>query len=180
MDQKSNFYPTPERCTLADAYHKIAISNHRIQSIGNETVTFDYKDYKQKGAKKQMTLTHREFIRRFALHLFPKRFVKIRHYGFLSSTPNNYITGQAWKRHKLQNLQQSLGIEFKVEQKKKTALPKCPCCKIGNLHTLLVFDKRGPPKNFLGVRQHSVSCSAKKTMKSGFKIKRIPQTSINK
>jgi hypothetical protein len=171
MDQKSNFYPTPERCTLADAYHKIAISNHRIQSIGNETVTFDYKDYKQKGAKKQMTLTHREFIRRFALHLLPKRFVKIRHYGFLSST---------WKRHKLQNLPPSLGIESEVEQKKKADMPKCPCCKIGNLHTLLVFDKRGLPKNFLGVRQHSIPCSAKKTMKSGFKIKRIPQTSINK
>jgi hypothetical protein len=131
--------------------HKIAISNHRIQSIGKQTVTFDYKDYKQKGAKKQMTLTHQEFIRRFALHILPKRFIKIRHYGFLSST---------WKRHKLQNLQQSLGIETKVEQKKKADLPKCSCCKIGNLHTLLVFDKRGPPKNFLGVRQHSVPCSA--------------------
>jgi len=131
--------------------HKIAISNHRIKSIDNQTVTFDYKDYKQKGAKKQMTLTHQEFIRRFALHILPKRFVKIRHYGSLSST---------WKRQKLQNLQQSLGIQPKAKQEKKAALPKCPCCKTGNLHTLLVFDKRGPPINFLGVRQHSVPCSA--------------------
>jgi hypothetical protein len=36
--------------------------------------------------QKKMTLTHQEFIRRFALHILPKRFVKIRHYGFLSST----------------------------------------------------------------------------------------------
>jgi hypothetical protein len=131
--------------------HKIAISNHRIKSIDNENVTFDYKDYKQKGIKKQMTLTHQEFIRRFALHILPKRFVKIRHYGFLSST---------WKRQKLQHLQQSLGVQPKAKQQKKVDLPKCSCCKIGNLHTLLVFDKRGPPKNFLGVRQHSVPYSA--------------------
>ena len=69
--------------------HKIAISNHRIRNIDAENVTFDYKDYRQKGLRKQMTLSHEEFIRRFTLHILPKRLVKIRHYGFLSST---------WKR----------------------------------------------------------------------------------
>lgn len=67
--------------------HKIAISNHRINKITNKEVSFAYKDYKQNGIKKQMTLTHEEFIRRFALHILPKGFVKIRHYGFLSATP---------------------------------------------------------------------------------------------
>ena len=76
---------------------KIAISNQKIKSIDNESVTFDYKDYRMADAKKQMTLTHKEFIRCFALHILPKRFtssvrpmgsgVKIRHYGFLSSIP---------------------------------------------------------------------------------------------
>jgi hypothetical protein len=54
----------------------------RIRKIDAETVTFDYKDYRQKGIKKQMVLSHEEFIRRFAMHILPKRFVKIRHYGF--------------------------------------------------------------------------------------------------
>lgn len=130
--------------------HKIAISNHRIQSIDNETVTFNYKDYKQKGAKKQMTLTHQEFIRRFALHILPKRFVKIRHYGFLSST---------WKRQKLKNLQHQLGIQPKEKKVKTEVLPKCPCCNTGNLRTILIFDKRGPPNWYLGARQNTVSCS---------------------
>ena len=67
--------------------HKIAISNQRIKSTDGQNVTFDYKDYRVAGAKKQMTLTHQEFIWRFALHILPKRFVKIRHYGFLSSIP---------------------------------------------------------------------------------------------
>ena len=63
--------------------HKIAISNGRIRGIDDKTVTFDYKDYRgKKGIKKQMVLSHEEFIRRFAMHILPKRFVKIRHYGF--------------------------------------------------------------------------------------------------
>lgn len=62
--------------------HKIAISNHRIKNIDNQNVTFDYKDYRQNGFKKQMTLTHQEFIRRFSLHILPKRFVKIKHMVF--------------------------------------------------------------------------------------------------
>lgn len=130
--------------------HKIAISNHRIQSIDEKIVTFNYKDYKEKGIKKQLTLTHEEFIRRFALHILPKRFVKIRHYGYLSST---------WKRQKLKDLQQNLGIKI-IEKKAKTIiLPKCPCCKVGNMHTILIFDKRGPPVGYLGVCQNSDSYS---------------------
>ena len=49
-----------------------------------------------------MTLTHQEFVRRFSLHILPKRFVKIRHYGFLSST---------WKRQKLKLLQEKLKVK---------------------------------------------------------------------
>jgi hypothetical protein len=66
--------------------HKIAISTTRIKSIDNQNVTFDDKDYRVAGTKKQMTLAHRECIRRFSLHILPKRLVKIRNYGFLSST----------------------------------------------------------------------------------------------
>jgi Putative transposase/Transposase zinc-binding domain len=64
--------------------HKVAISNHRIKSIDNQTVSFTYKDYKDESKVKLMTLTHQEFIRRFAQHILPKRFVRIRHYGILS------------------------------------------------------------------------------------------------
>ena len=124
--------------------HKIAISNHRIKSIDNEKVTFDYKDYRVAGVKKQMTLTHQEFIRRFALHILPKRFVKIRHYGFLSST---------WKRIKLKKLQQKLGIQPKEKPLPKPFQPKCSCCKTGNLVTIAMFDLRGPPQWFLEMSQ---------------------------
>jgi hypothetical protein len=129
--------------------HKIAISNHRIKEIDAGTITFNYKDYKQKAVKKEMTLSHAEFIRRFALHILPKGFVKIRHYGFLSST---------WKRKKLKALQQKLGIiPSPKKTEKQSSLVKCPHCKTGNLHTILVFDKRGPPKLYMGASQTSVT-----------------------
>jgi hypothetical protein len=62
--------------------HKVAISNHRICSIGDEddTVTFEYKDYADGTKQKQMTLGTAEFIRRFQQHILPVRFTKIRTY----------------------------------------------------------------------------------------------------
>ena len=129
--------------------HKIAISNHRIRNIDSQSVTFEYKDYRQEGFKKHMKLTHKEFIRRFSLHILPKRFVKIRHYGFLSST---------WKRQKLKMLQQKLQIRVLDKQEKKPFLPKCPCCKTGNLHRIAVFDQRGPPPWYFGLSQNTHTC----------------------
>jgi len=65
--------------------HKIAISNHRILSIDAGKITFRYKDYSQGGRQKVLTLDAVEFIRRFSLHILPKGFRKIRHYGLLAS-----------------------------------------------------------------------------------------------
>ena len=66
------------------------------------------------GFKKQITLTHQEFIRQFSLHILPKRFVKIRHYGFLSST---------WKRQKLKLLQEKLKVKVLEKVEKKPFYP---------------------------------------------------------
>ena len=65
--------------------HRIAISNYRIKSMTENTVTFTVKDYKNHGQWKELTLPGEEFIRRFLMHVPPKRFVRIRHYGILSS-----------------------------------------------------------------------------------------------
>ncbi|MBK7920032.1 MAG: transposase [Chloroflexi bacterium] len=61
--------------------HAIAISNHRILHVGPEGVTFRYRDNRENGAEKEMTLPGVAFIRRFLLHVLPHRFVRIRHYG---------------------------------------------------------------------------------------------------
>lgn len=122
--------------------HKIAISNHRILAIDEHTVKISYKDYRAAGQKKTLTLTHDEFIRRFALHIMPKRFVRIRHFGFLSST---------WKRTKLNDLQSKLtGIAVAPLPIviKRSHHKCCPSCKNGQLITLLTFGRRGPPSEF--------------------------------
>lgn len=72
---------------LAHYTHKVAISDSRIQSFDKDTgmVTFFYKDNRDGGKQKSMTLHGLEFMRRFFMHVLPSRFVKIRHYGFLSN-----------------------------------------------------------------------------------------------
>jgi hypothetical protein len=67
--------------------HRVAISNRRLISADANGVTFRYKDYRIEGPDryKTMTLATDEFIRRFLLHVLPKRFHRIRHYGLLAS-----------------------------------------------------------------------------------------------
>jgi len=65
--------------------HRVAISNSRLVSFHDGRVCFRYKDYADDNRIKQMTLSAEEFIRRFLLHVLPKGFVRIRHYGLLAS-----------------------------------------------------------------------------------------------
>jgi Putative transposase/Transposase zinc-binding domain len=65
--------------------HRVAISNHRLVSFDGEQVTFRWKDYAHGSKQGQMTLAATEFLRRFFLHVLPKGFVRIRHFGFLAN-----------------------------------------------------------------------------------------------
>jgi hypothetical protein len=65
--------------------HRVAISNHRLVSLADGQVTFRWRDSAHNNAQKLMTLSLDEFLRRFLLHLLPKGFVRIRHFGFLAS-----------------------------------------------------------------------------------------------
>ena len=69
--------------------HRIAISNHRIICMDERTVTFYVKDYKEDGKWKEHTISGVEFIRRFLMHVPPRRFVRIRHYGLLCTRSKN-------------------------------------------------------------------------------------------
>jgi hypothetical protein len=69
---------------LARYTHRVAISNHRLVSLIDGKVTFQWKDYAQGNKQKLMTLDVDEFLRRFLLHALPRRFVRIRFFGFLA------------------------------------------------------------------------------------------------
>ena len=70
---------------LARYTHRVAISNHRLVAVTDDTVTFRWKDYRHGSQIRTLTLDVDEFLRRFLLHVLPKRFVRIRYFGFLAS-----------------------------------------------------------------------------------------------
>ena len=70
---------------LARYTHRVAISNHRIVEVNDTHVTFRWKDYAHHSKRRTMTLTNEEFLRRFLQHLLPKRFPRIRYFGWLAN-----------------------------------------------------------------------------------------------
>jgi len=82
--EKSEFSPCKVIEYLGKYIQRVAISNHRIESIDDEKICFSYKDYADKGKRKTMVLSPLEFIRRFMFHILPKRFCKVRYFGILS------------------------------------------------------------------------------------------------
>ena len=77
--------------------HRVALSPKRLLQLDPvaQTVTFTWKDYSDEAKRKTMRLELREFVRRFCLHLLPERFVKIRHFGFLSNRQRRSKVAQA-------------------------------------------------------------------------------------
>jgi hypothetical protein len=65
--------------------HRVAISNHRLVSFEDDKVAFRWRDSAHKNKKRLLTLPVDEFLRRFLLHVLPRGFVRIRHFGFLAS-----------------------------------------------------------------------------------------------
>jgi Putative transposase/Transposase zinc-binding domain len=120
--------------------HRVAISNARLIAHDGRGVTFRYKDYRADGPaqRKTMTLNTDEFIRRFMLHILPKGFHRIRHYGMFASK------GRAANLARLRELldvtppaSESPGQDEAAE----TVLPPCPCC--GGRMTIIEFFERG-------------------------------------
>lgn len=95
--------------------HRIAISNYRLIQVSDTTVTFSVKNYKNQGQWKELTLTGIEFIRRFLMHVPPKRFVRIRHYGILSSRT---------KQKKLTLCRNLLGCKKYISEIKDMSVPE--------------------------------------------------------
>ena len=121
--------------------HKIAISNHRIKAIGKDKVTFTYKDYRNGAKKQEMTLDTMEFISRFSMHILPKRFVRIRHYGILSSTS---------KKGNIPVIKEQIPPAKQKELPDPRILQpfnpmQCPFCKTETMVTIEIITKRGPP-----------------------------------
>ncbi|WP_288051876.1 IS91 family transposase [Acidiphilium sp.] len=105
--------------------HRIAISNRRLLAFDEASVIFRYKDYRRDGADRHqaMTLAADEFIRRFLIHVLPRGFHRIRHYGLLSATARKPNLARA--RELLAAAPLSNNDE---PDEPRDVRPPCPCC----------------------------------------------------
>jgi Putative transposase len=134
--------------------HRVAISNRRLIAFDGARVTFRYKDYRRDGSDRQrtMTLEADEFIRRFLLHVLPKSFHRIRHYGLFAS---------AGRKANLALARQLLAVPVPAETDEPAPppdpRPRCPCCG-GRMVVIEIFSRAGqaraPPSSlpFAGMR----------------------------
>jgi hypothetical protein len=125
--------------------HRVAISNRRLISLDDSGVTFRYKDYRRDGAARYgtMTLGTDEFIRRFLLHVLPKGFHRIRHYGLLATGLRQVNLARA------RALLAVAPTAAPAEPAEPADLrPPCPCCG-GRMIIIETLQRwmapRGPP-----------------------------------
>ena len=115
---------------LARYTHRVAIANHRLRSFDQGRVTFEWKDYADRGRTKTMTLDAIEFLRRFLLHVLPPGLVRIRQFGFLANRV---------RQQKLELCRILLAVRQPLTAGSGNAgsnLPDvhaCPVCKTGRL-----------------------------------------------
>ncbi len=119
--------------------HRVAISNRRLISFDETDVTFRYKDYRRDGTERQrtMTLAADEFIRRFLLHVLPKGFHRIRHYGLLASAGRKANIALAREL-----LAAPAPAQLEEPAPPPDPRPPCPCCG-GRMVVIEIFQRAG-------------------------------------
>jgi len=139
--------PEAVLASLSRYTHRVAISNSRLIAADASTVTFKVKDYRLDGAArfKTMTLATGEFIRRFLMHVLPKSFHRIRHYGLLA---NGSRAGNVAKARAL--LAVSVPVKDPEPENTATSEPSvharpCPCCG-GRMIVIEVFARGSKPR----------------------------------
>jgi len=125
--------------------HRVAISNHRLIAFDQTGVSFRYKDYRRDAADRQriMTLSPDEFIRRFLLHVLPKGFHRIRHYGLLASVGRKANVARAREL-----LAAPAPTDAEETEPPPDRCAPCPCCG-GRMVIIEIFRRaaqaRAPP-----------------------------------
>lgn len=111
--------------------HRVAISNRRILSMADGNVTFRWKDYAHGSKHKVSTLAACEFLRRFFLHVLPRGFVRIRHFGFLANRQRKVLLEICRSR-----LPQASLVFAGIDTGAGLALLVCPVCHRGHLQVI--------------------------------------------
>jgi hypothetical protein len=128
--------------------HRVAISNHRLIKAENGAVTFTCKDYRKDGPDRHgtMSLPTAEFIRRFLLHVLPKGFHRIRHYGLLANGNRAANIARARELLGVQPPAMEAAVEAPSDPEEPNATNQpCPCCG-GTMIVIEVFEAGSKPK----------------------------------
>src|SRR6202048_4030960 len=129
--------------------HRIAISNRRLVAADETDGTFKYKDYRIEGPARYrtMTLATDEFIRRFLIHVLPKGFHRIRHYGLLATTTRaaNIAHARELLAVPSRPKQPETPETAAADQPRVLARP-CPCCG-GRMIVIETFERFCEPEN---------------------------------
>ena len=129
---------------LARYTHRVAISNQRLVSLSEGEVTFRWKDYADGNAVKEMTLGVREFTRRFLLHVLPRGFVRIRHYGFLANRCRSERLECCRKLLAHSTNRESLEAASLIsEQSTDRESEICPVCRVGRMTMIRKLEPQG-------------------------------------
>jgi hypothetical protein len=134
---------------LARYTHRVAISNSRLVSLDERGVTFRYKDYRRNGSARYctMTLNADEFIRRFLLHVLPKGFHRIRHYGLLASASckANIARARQLMAAPMAEVDAAAVHDTAPPDATTDHRPPCSCCG-GRMIIVEVFARGGAPR----------------------------------
>lgn len=128
---------------LARYTHRVAIANSRITGLKDGMVTFKAKNRKENRIE-QITITAVAFIRRFLLHSLPKRFVRIRHYGFLANRNRSANLNSIRQLMGLSDPpeKQIASVEEMMRQLTGVDITVCPCCRKGRMQLLFEIPER--------------------------------------
>jgi hypothetical protein len=131
--------------------HRVAISNRRLVAADDDGIAFRWKDYRINGPGrwKTMRLHPHEFIRRFLLHVLPKGFHRIRHYGLFAGTGKAEYIATARKLLGMPDV--SAAANAGSSDASDTLNPQCPCCG-GRMRIIERFNRGETP------RHHPSSC----------------------
>ena len=133
---------------LARYTHRVAISNSRLIAADTESVTFRVKDYRVEGPGRYttMTLGTHEFIRRFLIHVLPKGFHRIRHYGLLAGGARDESIAHARTLLEAASITDHPEDEAAADDATTSALATpCPCCG-GRMIVIETFDAGCQPR----------------------------------
>jgi hypothetical protein len=111
--------------------HRVAISNRRLVGADDGGIAFRWKDYREDGLArwKTMTLAPFEFIRRFLIHVLPKGFHRIRHYGLLANGNRAEAIAKARELFSVASVEKADATAGTEAAGDPQALPgPCPCC----------------------------------------------------